>query len=119
MPQALALIPLLIGAGTSIYSMVNQPSVPKPATPTPAQQSATALKTRQTQENAISQELPGLQAQVGGALSPEALLKLAISRSGQAGDTGIGASMQDLITKMLAGSNSTVSAGGLTGGINV
>jgi hypothetical protein len=117
MPEALALIiPALIGAGTSIYSAVNQPGAPKPATPTPAQQKTTALNTRQTQENAISQQLPGLQAQVGGALSPEALLKLAISKAGIAGESGIGASMQDMIMKMLSGNNSTVTAGGINTG---
>ena len=117
MPPLLSLIPILLQVGTSAYAMANQPSMPKTPAPTPEQQAATALKTRQTQENAIAQQLPGLQSAVGGSLSPEALLKMAISRSGQAGDTGIGASMQDLITKMLAG-NSTVSSGGLTGGIN-
>ena len=116
MPGALALIPLLIGAGTSIYEAVNKPSAPAaPPKPTQAQQDASALKTRQTQEQAISQQLPGLQAQVGGALSPEALLKLAVSKSGQAGDVGIGASLQDMLMKMLS-SQSTVSAGGVGGG---
>lgn len=118
MPAALALLPLIIGgvsAGTSLYEAINRPGTPKPPTPSPAEQQASALKTRQTQEQAISQQLPGLQAQVGGALSPEALLKLAVTRSGQAGDTGIGASLQDMIQKMLA-SNSTVSAGGINAG---
>jgi hypothetical protein len=117
MPQALALLPLLIagaGVGTSIYSMENAPGTPKPVPPTQAQTDATAANTRKTQEAALSQQLPGLQAQTGGSLSPEALLQLSTMLSGQAGTPGIGSSVQDLISKMNTGG--TPNSPGLTPG---
>jgi hypothetical protein len=108
MPEIVPIITAIIGAagvGTSIYSLSNQLGAPKPVTPTPAQAAATAGQNRSTQEAALSQQLPNLQAQVGGSLSPEALLALSQILSGQGGTPGIGSSTQDLIQKM------TVSAG--------
>ena len=110
MPAALALLPLLIGAagvGTSIYSMSNQPGTPKPTPQTPAQAQTAATNTRNTQEAALSQQLPGLQAQTGGSLSPEALLQLSERLSGQANAPGIGGSVQDMIAKMNGGGSTS------------
>jgi hypothetical protein len=110
MPEGLiALLPLILGSaaaattvGTSIYNATNQPGTPKPAPPA-APNPADASKTRATQEAALSQQLPGLQAQTGGSLSPEALLQLSTLLSGQAGSPGIGGSVQDLLQKMNGG----------------
>jgi hypothetical protein len=115
MPEGLvALLPLIFGGaaaattiGTSIYNAENQPGTPKPAVPTQAQTDATAANTRNTQEAALSQQLPGLQAQTGGSLSPEALLQLSQLLSGQAGTPGIGGSVQDLLQKMSGGGSTT------------
>jgi hypothetical protein len=118
MPEVIPIIAAIIGAagvGTSIYSLTNQPSTspPKPAAPTPAQALDTATKTRATQEAALSQQFPSIQAATGGSLSPEAWLQLSQLLSGQAGAPGIGASVQDLLDKMTKGSGSTVTAGNL------
>lgn len=116
MPEAIPIIVGIIsaaGVGTSIYSLANQPGTPKAATPTPAQQQQTATANRTSQESAISQQLPGLQAQVGGSLSPDALLQLAQLASGQSGQPGVGASVQDLLSKMAGGSTT---GSGLTPG---
>lgn len=110
MPEILAVIPLIIGAagvGTSIYSMSNQPGTPKPPVQTPEQAQAAATNTRKTQEAALSQQLPGLQAQTGGSLSPEALLQLSELLSGQANAPGIGGSVQDMISKMNGGGSTS------------
>ena len=119
MPAAIIpIITALVGAagvGTSIYSLVNQPGAPKTTTPTltPEQATAQATQTRQNQQAALSQALPGEQARVGGALSPESLLRLAEQISGQGGAPGIESSIQDLISKMVAQSSGVnVTAGG-------
>lgn len=117
MPEAIPIIVGIIsaaGVGTSIYSLANQPGTPKPAVATPAQNATTAANTRTSQESAISQQLPGLQEQVGGSLSPDALLQLAALASGQTGQPGSGGSIQDLLAKFNGGGGSTGS--GLTPG---
>jgi hypothetical protein len=107
MPAALAaIVPLIIGAFSGGGGGGGSST---PAAPTTAQTDANALKTRNTQETAITQQFPSLQAQTGGSLSPEALLQLAQMLSGQTGQPGIGGSVQDLLQKMTGGSN--VSAG--------
>lgn len=108
MPEVLSFLPLLFGGGGG--------SAPKPATPTPKEQQVSALKTRQTQETALSSQLPGLQAATGGSLSPETLLRLAEVLSGQAGTPGIGASLQDLLMKMTQQNSVTAGSGGGGGG---
>jgi hypothetical protein len=110
MPAAVALLPLIIGAvtaGTSIYEIANKPGAPKAPTQTPAQAQDAATNTRKTQEAALSQQLPGLQAQTGGSLSPEALLQLSELLSGQANAPGIGGSVQDMIAKMNGGGSTS------------
>jgi hypothetical protein len=113
MPEAIPLIAeILMGTsaavsiGTSLYSLTNQPGAPKPATPA-APSPADALKTRQTQETALASQFPNIQAQTGGSLSPDAWMRLAELLSGQAGAPGIGASSQDLLSK-LTGKDSSI-----------
>lgn len=112
MPPLLALIPAIVGAaglGISGYELANRPGTPKSPlgpTVTPTQ----AGQTRAQQETALSGALPGLQAQVGGSLSPDALLRLAEIVSGQGGSPGIGSAVQDLLQKQF-----NVTAGGSTG----
>jgi hypothetical protein len=119
-PESIPIIvELLVGAGaatsigTSIYSATNQPGAPKPVTPTPAQATADATKTRTTQEAALSQQAPGIQAATGGSLSPEAKIQMEELLAGLAGAPGIGGSIQDLLTK-LKGGGGTVTAGNAT-----
>jgi len=126
MPQAIPLIAEIIAGvagattiGTTIYGLENQPSVPKPVTPTPAQTAATAAKTQQTQEAALQQQFPGIQAATGGSLSPEAWIRLSELLSSQAGDPGIGSAAQDLLKKIFGssgGGNFSVVSGVGTGG---
>jgi len=107
-----------VGVGTSLYSAANQPGAPKPVTPSPAQVTADATKTRTAQEASLSQQFPGIQAATGGSLAPEAWVRLAELISGQAGTPGIGSAGQDLLSKLQVSSgatNSTVNTGpGLT-----
>ncbi len=126
-PGTIALISLIVGlvtTGTEIgLQESNKPSTPKVVPPTAAQTAATANQTKQQQEAAVDQQIPGLQAQTGGSLSPEAYTNHATLLSGQANTPGIGASQQDIITKLLTGSSGSsgssaapVTAGG--GGTN-
>jgi len=112
MPAAIPIITAIIGAagvGSSIYSLTNQPSAPKPTTPTVTP--ADATKTRSAQEAALSQQFPGIQAATGGSLSPEAWIRLSELLTGKAGEPGIGSAGEDLLQKVF-----NVSAGGGTGG---
>ena len=116
MPQALfAIIGALAsaaGVAETGYAMANQPDTPKPATPT-APTPADALKTRQTQQTALASQFPNIQAQTGDSLSPDARMRLAELLSGLAGAPGIGASSQDLLSKLTGkqDSNIAVTAG--------
>jgi hypothetical protein len=114
------IITAIAGAGSLAatgYELANQPGTPKaPATPapSPADAAKTAASNRATQEAALSQQLPNLQALTGGSLSPEALMRLSEILSGQGNTPGIGASSQDLIAKLFGGGGETpfqVSAG--------
>lgn len=117
MPPLIALLPAVLAlAGTGIglgESLSNQPSSPKPVTPSPADTAASADKTKQNQLAALGQQTPNIQAATGGSLSPDAWAQLAAILSGEAGATGIGASQQDLVTKLLTGNSGggTVTAG--------
>jgi hypothetical protein len=117
-PEVLAVLPILIGAvgaGTSIYSLANQPGAPKPST-APTVTPAQAATTKKNEEASLSQQFPGIQAATGGSLSPEAWARLAEILSGQAGTPGISSASQDLLSKISAGNTqSSVSTGpGLT-----
>ena len=120
MPEGLvALIPLIAGitgiAGTGIglgETLANKPGTPSPV-PSPAVTDANAAQTAMNQKALIGQQLPGLQEQTGGSLSPDTLVQLAQLISGQAGTPGISGINADLI-KQLSGGGSTVSAGSTT-----
>lgn len=122
MPPVVALIPAIVGiaslAATGIglgEQLSNQPGSPKP--PSQADIAKTATANKQNQLAALTQETPNIQAATGGSLSPDAWAQLAAILSGQAGSTGIGASQQDLVQKLLTGnSGGTVTAGNNTGG---
>jgi hypothetical protein len=121
MPEGLvALIPLIAGitgiAGTGIglgETLANKPGTPSPVTPSPAATDASANQAAMNQKALIGQQLPGLQEQTGGSLSPDTLIQLAQLVSGQAGTPGISGINADLI-KQLSGGGSTVSAGSTT-----
>lgn len=111
-----AAIASLAGTGISVgETLANQPGSSTPKPPTQAQNDTSAAATRKSQEASLSSQFPNLQAQVGGALSPDAYVQLAQILSGQAGQPGIGASSSDLITK-LAGNNSNTSISAGSGG---
>lgn len=119
--EAVTLIAALFGIGETAYSLANQPSAPKTAAPTPAQQQATADKTKQGQIAAITQAFPSIQSQTGGALSPQTWVQLAELIKGQAGQPGVGAAEQDILKGLFGtGENPfmvTASGGGAgTGG---
>lgn len=120
MPPVLAVLPIIASiasiAGTGVglgLELSNQPSSPKPVTPTAAQTADTANQTKQNQLASLSQQTPNIQAATGGSLSPDAWAQLSDILSGQAGSPGIGAANTDLITKLLSGNTggSGVSAG--------
>ena len=115
MPPVAAILPIILGAvsaGEGLHSLLSHPHAPKPAAPNPQQVSADALKTRNTQEAALSQTFPGIQAATGGSLSPDAWIEMAKLLSNQAGNPGVGAAGQDLLMKLLG-------QGGAGGGFNV
>lgn len=122
MPPIVGLIAAIASlAGTGIglgETLANQPSAPKPVTPSAADTAASADKTKRDQLAALGQQTPNIQAATGGSLSPDAWAQLAAILSGQAGATGIGASQQDLVQKLLTGNSGggTVTAGNNTGG---
>lgn len=123
MPPLLAILPTIAAiagiAGTGISlgeTLSNLPGgTPTPAPPTQAQNDANAVATRKAQETSVSSAFPTLQAQTGGSLSPEATVQLATLLTNNAGAPGIGASTQDLISKLLGGGN-TVTAGSASSG---
>jgi hypothetical protein len=114
--EVIGLIGLLTSGVTTGLSLSNQPGTPKTPTPTPQQVQADALKTRGTQEAALSQQLPGIQDRTGGTLSPEAWLQMAEILSGQAGQSGVGGANQDLLQKLLGKGSSTTSGYNVTAG---
>lgn len=93
MPQAI--IPLVIAAvgtaatvGTDIYSMVNKPGAPKPAD-TSAADALAKLKSDTGIKEAILNQAPSIQAQLGGSVSPDYYLQAASTQSGNAGETNL------------------------------
>lgn len=114
----IATIAGLAGTGISVgEQLANQPGSPKP--PSQADITKNANANKQTQLAALSQQTPNIQAATGGSLSPEAWAQLSALLSGEAGATGIGASQQDLVQKLLSGNSgggTTISAGNNTGG---
>jgi hypothetical protein len=121
MPLSLAIAAAIAGLAASGVgigeTLANKPGDPaKPTPPTAAQTADTANQTKQNQLAALSQQTPNIQALTGGSLSPDAWAQMASILSGQAGSPGIGASQQDLVTKLLSGNSGggTVTAGNNT-----
>lgn len=116
-PGTIALIGLISslafgGAGLG-ETLANKPGTPKAAPPpTQAQDNAAAAQQKQAQEASVSSAFPTLQQQTGGSLSPEATVQLANLLTGNAGSSGIGATNQDLITKLLTGSGGSSGSSG-------
>lgn len=105
MPEAIAIIASLIGAGTEVAGLFNRPSPPKlptqptqPIGPTPEQQKAL-----------LAPQFPDIQALTGGSLSPDYYASVAPVRAGIAGTPGI----EKVIRELLA---SFFGAGGTEGG---
>ena len=117
-PGTIALIGLLVsgafGGAELGLNIANKPSTPGP-TPTPvptqAQNNQAAAAQKQAQEASVSGAFPTLQQQTGGSLSPEATVLMASILTGNAGAPGIGATGQDLITKILTGAGGSSSSG--------
>jgi hypothetical protein len=94
--------------GTGIYSLENQPGAPKPTNP------AAVTSTGQAAEKAaIGQQLPTLQSQVGGSVSPEYYQQIAQLLSGTANQPGSGASANTAVGSFFgnSGTNGGPSAG--------
>ena len=99
------IIAAAVGIGTTGYELANQPSAPKPATPTPAQTAEAAGTTKQNQIASLESAFPNIQTLTGGSLSPETRLELAKLLTGQAGAPGIGASVEDILSKLTGSEN--------------
>src|SRR5271166_4562269 len=115
-PGTIALIGLLVsgafGGAELGLNIANKPSTPGPTPPpTQAQNNQAAAAQKQAQEASVSSAFPTLQQQTGGSLSPEATVQLASLLTGNAGAPGIGATGQDLITKILTGAGGSSSSG--------
>lgn len=87
--------------GTTIYDKVSAPSAATP--PTPAQVTSDAISQassqRQAQARSDAQLLPGLQADTGGGLSPDALASFSSQFNGDAG--GNNPQLKDLVAQFL------------------
>jgi len=118
MPWLIAILPTIAAisglAGTGVglgLELSNQPGSTTTPPPTQAQNNQTAAQTKAAQEASVSSAFPTLQQQTGGSLSPEATVQLASLLTGNAGAPGIGATGQDLITKLLTGAGGSSSSG--------
>ena len=113
MPEALALIPLILtGVGTAVglKESLSGGGAPKTAAPTLAQTTPAATQTKQNQEVAASQQFPNFQATSGGALQPDMWVQMSKLISGEAGTPGISGIDADLLRKIMSG-NTNVTAG--------
>lgn len=84
-------------AGLAISSALGSPSGAQPST-TPTTTAPTPVNP-QTVQAAVTQQIPTLQSQVGGALSPEYYLQQALLQSGQAGGAGAPAAGQQSVNQ--------------------
>lgn len=107
-----------VGIGTTIYDKVSAPSTP--AAPTPAQVTTDAItqetQKRQAQATSDAQLLPGLQADTGGGLSPDALSTFSSQFNGDAG--GNTPQLQQLVAQFLglnSGANNSFGGSGTFG----
>lgn len=101
--------------GTTVYDKVSAPSAP--AAPTPAQVTSDAITQATEQRKAAAssdaQLLPGLQADTGGGLSPDALATLSSQFNGDAG--GNNPQLKDLVSQFLGLNNGATSSFGGSG----
>lgn len=107
--------------GTTIYDKVSAPSAPAPPTPAQVTSDAIAQATQQRQAKATAdaQLLPGLQADTGGGLSPDALATFSSQFNGDAG--GNNPQLQALVSQFLglnSGAANTFGGSGSFGATN-
>ena len=116
MPLSPAIIAAIItaatGAATTGLALANEPHTPKP---TPLQ-SVAPTSTTQADKQLISQQLPTLQSQLGGDVSPNYFAQLAQQNSGILGQQGAGGGAQQAIAQFFGGGGGGNQAPGLTGG---
>ena len=115
MPVAPAIIAAIIsaaaGIGTTAFELADRPGQPKlPGIPKPTAQQIG------TDKNLITQQLPTIQSQVGGSVSPEYFLQMAKQFSGAQGQPGAGTAAQDAISQFFGAGNPGQGAPGITGG---
>jgi hypothetical protein len=116
---AIGAISGLAGAATAGVglgeNLANKPGTPAVPTAAPAVTDANAQQTAMNQRALVGQQLPTLEQQTGGSLSPDTLIQLAQLISGQAGTPGISGATQPLLNQIQAGStNTTPQTSGLT-----
>ena len=114
-PGTAALIAAIIGAattvGTTAFNFAERPGKPKiPGIPKPTQAQIG------TEKNLISQQLPTLQSQVGGSVSPEYFMQMARQNAGVAGQPGADTAAQDAISQFFGAGNPGQGAPGMTSG---
>src|ERR1700757_3557018 len=88
---ALVAIGSAVGAGTSIYSLVNRPSTPDTSKQLQQAQEKQAQADQQARQKAILASLPNAQEQGGGALNAPSLTDLAAVIAGLPGETNTAA----------------------------
>ena len=113
MPQALipALIPLLIGAGTSIAGLVNRPSAPKPPPATPP---TPAGPTTDQARAAITPQALSIEALTGGSVSPDYLATIAPLAAGVGGTPNAPGAIQQVLQDIFGTGGGTRPGGGGT-----
>lgn len=115
-PTTIALIATIVGAtasaGGTAYELATKPGTPKPpGVPQPTQQQVN------TNRNLVSQQLPTLQSQVGGSVSPEYFKQMAIQLSGVQNQPGAGTGAQEAVSQFFGGGGGAgAGAPGITGG---
>lgn len=116
------LVPILTAAaaattiGTQIYSLENQPGVPKPSTtPSPLTAAQNA-----NQAASVGGQLPNLQALTGGSVSPEYSAQFGATQSGVANDPQATGNIQAAINQFFGlsapGSSGLTTSSGPGGG---
>ena len=110
------LIASIIGAATTATTtglgLANQPGAPKP---TPLQSTAPTSVT-QADKQLVSQQLPTLQSQLGGDVSPNYFSQLSQQNAGILGQQGAGGGAQQAIAQFFGGGGGGNQSPGLTGG---
>lgn len=102
MPVAPAIIAAIISAaaavGTTAFEIADRPGTPKvPGIPKPTAQQVGVNRAE------IGQQLPTLQSQVGGSVSPEYFRQIATQLSGAQNQPGSGTAAQEAISQFFGG----------------